>query len=137
MKTSVLLSLLLLFCTVGSFAQNKMQLVGTWKLISGKVTQGDSTLPYDNKTSDAIKIVTPTHFAVFSQNISDSSFQHAVAGTIEMDDKNYTEHLMYSDAKAIIGKAAKFTYRLEGDKWYIKGGIENMMMFDEEWQRVK
>ena len=137
MKTSVLLSLLLLFCTAGSFAQNKMQLVGTWKLISGKMIQGDSTFPYDNKTSDAMKIVTLTHFAVFSQNISDSSFEHAGAGTVEMDGKNYTEHLMYTDTKAMIGKAAKFTYRLEGNKWYIKGGIENMMMFDEEWQRVK
>ena len=117
MKTSVLLSMLLLFCTATSFAQNKMQLVGTWKLISGKVTQGDSTFPYDNKTSDAIKIVTPTHFAVFSQNISDSSFQHAIAGTVEMDDKNYTEHLMYGNSKDMIGKTAKFTHRLEGDKY--------------------
>lgn len=137
MKTSVLLSMLLLFCTAASFAQNKMQLVGTWKLISGKATQGDSTFPYDNKTSDAIKIVTPTHFAVFSQNISDTAFQHAGAGTVEMDDKNYTEHLMYGNTKDMVGKTAKFTYRLEGDKWYIKGGIDNMMMLEEVWQRVK
>jgi hypothetical protein len=137
MKTSILLSVLLLFCTAASFAQNKMQLVGTWKLISGKVTIGDSTYPYDNKTSDAIKIVTPTHFAVLSQNISDTAFQHAGAGTVEMDDKNYTEHLMYGNGKDMIGKTAKFTYRLEGDKWYIKGGIDNMMMFEEEWQRIK
>ena len=137
MKTSVLLLMLLLFCTAASFAQNKMQLVGTWKLISGKVTQGDSTFPYDNKTSDAIKIVTPTHFAVFSQNVSDTAFAHAGAGPVEMDDKNYTEHIMYGNDKDLIGKTAKFTYRLEGDKWYIKGGIDNMIMFEEVWQRVK
>lgn len=137
MKTSVLLSMLLLFCAAISFAQNKMQLVGTWKLISGKMTQGDSTFPYDNKTSDAIKIVTPTHFAVFSQHVPDTAFEHAGAGTVEMDGKNYTEHLMYGNDKDMVGKTAKFTYRLGGDKWYIKGGIDNMMMFEEVWQRVK
>jgi hypothetical protein len=137
MKTSVLLSMLLLFCAAVSFAQNKMQLVGTWKLISGKATMGDSTFNYDDKTSDAIKIVTPTHFAVFSQNISDTAFEHAGAGTVEMDDKNYTEHLMYGNDKNLTGKTAKFTYSLDGDKWYVKGGIDNTITFEEVWQRVK
>jgi hypothetical protein len=54
-----------------------------------------------------------------------------------MDDKNYTEYLMYTSYKPILGKVAKFTYRLEGDKWYIKGRFDNMMMFEEVWQRVK
>ena len=137
MKTRVLLSMLHLFFTAASFAQNKMQLVGTWKLISGKATQDASTFPYDNKTLDAIKIVTPTHFAVFSQKVSDTAFQHASTGTAEMDDKNYTEHLLYDNNKDMVGKTAKFTYRLEGDKWYIKGKIDNMVMLEEVWQRVK
>jgi hypothetical protein len=137
MKLSVLLSISLLFCTAISFAQNKMQLVGTWKLVSGKVMMGDSTYPYDAKTTNAIKIVTPTHFAVISHNTSDDVFQHAAVGTIQMDSKNYTEHIMYGNSKDMLGKDAKFTYHIEGDKWYIKGGIENMMMFDEVWQRVK
>ena len=98
---------------------------------------GDSTYPYDNKTSDAIKIVTPTHFAVFSKNVTNDSMQHAVAGTVKMDDKNYTEEIQYASGPTMIGKKAKFTYRIEGDKWYVKGGIENMMMFEEVWQRVK
>jgi hypothetical protein len=137
MKTTVLLSILLLLCVGVSFAQNKMSIVGTWKLISGKITQGDSTSPYDNTTSDAIKIVTPTHFAVLSKNVSDDSLQHAGAGTVQMDDKNYTEEIKYSSFKDLVGKTAKFTYRIEGDKWYIKGGIENMMTFEEVWQRIK
>lgn len=125
-----------LFCTSASFGQNKMSVVGTWKLISGKATQGDSTFPYDDKTSNAIKIVTPTHFAVFSKNVSDDSLQHAGAGTIHVDDKDYIEEIKYSTFKDLVGKTAKFTYRIEGDKWYIKGGIENMITFEEVWQRV-
>jgi hypothetical protein len=137
MKTTVLLSILLLLCVSVSFAQNKMSIVGTWKLISGKITEGDSTSPYDNTTSDAIKIVTPTHFAVLSKNVADDSLQHAGAGTVQMDDKNYTEEIKYSSFKDLVGKTAKFAYRIEGDKWYIKGGIENMMTFEEVWQRIK
>ena len=135
MKTTSLF-LILLFSATSSFAQNKMSLVGTWKLISGKMMYGDSTYPFDNKTLDAIKIVTPTHFAVISQYVSDSSLEHAASGTVQMDDKNYTEQYMYGSFKEFTGKALKFTYRIEGDKWYYKGGIENMI-WDEVWQRVK
>ena len=136
MKTTSLLSILLLFSATLSFAQNKMSVVGTWKLISGKATQGDSTFSYDDKTSDAIKIVTPTHFAVFSKNVSDDSLQNAGAGTVQVDDKNYVEEIRYATFKDVVGKTAKFTYRIEGDKWYVKGGIENTVTFDEVWQRV-
>jgi len=136
MKTTSLLSILLLFSATLSFAQNKMSVVGTWKLISGKATQGDSTFSYDDKTSDAIKIVTPTHFAVFSKNVSDDSLQNAGAGTVQVDDKNYVEEIKYATFKDVVGKTAKFTYRIEGDKWYIKGGIENMITFEEVWQRL-
>ena len=136
MKTTSLLSILLLFSATLSFAQNKMSVVGTWKLISGKATQGDSTFSYDDKTSDAIKIVTPTHFAVFSKNVSDDSLQNAGAGTVQVDDKNYVEEIRYATFKDVVGKTAKFTYRIEGDKWYIKGGIENMITFEEVWQRL-
>jgi len=127
---------MLLFSAILSFAQNKMSVVGTWKLVSGKAVINDSTYNYDNKTSDAIKIVTPTHFAVFSNNATDSSFEHAAAGPVQFDDKNYTEELRYGNTKERFGKKVKFTYRIEGDKWYVKGGIENVAMFDEVWQRV-
>jgi hypothetical protein len=136
MKTALLLSTLILFTATLSFAQNKMAVVGTWKLISGKATEGDSTTSYDDKTTDAIKIVTTTHFAVFSKNPSDNSLQHAGAGPVHVDDTNYVEELEYDNAKDFVGKTAKYTYRVEGDKWYIKGGIENMITLEEVWQRL-
>ncbi len=135
MKKKAFISIMFLFFTALSFGQNKMQLVGTWKLVSGNVTVNDSITPYA-KTDDAIKIVTPTHFAVMSQSTTDSSFQHANAGTVKMDDKTYTEEIKYSSGKSLLGKTAKFTYKLEGDKWFTNGGTDNMK-FEEVWQRVK
>ena len=132
MKTPLLLSvLLLLFSSTLSFAQNQMSVVGTWKFVSGKSTRGDSTTSYDDKTVDQIKIVTPTHFAVFSKD-----FANAAAGTVQIDDKNYIEEIKYCTLKDWLGKNVKFTYRIDGDKWYVKGGIENTVMFDEVRQRV-
>ena len=105
----------------------------------GNLFQGNLVAPtvtsYDNKATGSIKI-TPTHFAVISQNSSDTAFQHAGAGTVKMDSKNYTEVILYGNTKSMIGKSATFTYRIEGDKCYIKGGTKNMK-FDEVWQRVK
>lgn len=58
MKAKLLFtSALLLISGVICFCQATSPLVGTWKLISGKMTSGDSTYRYDMKTSDALKIV--------------------------------------------------------------------------------
>lgn len=84
------------------------------------------------KTTSSIKIVAPTHFAVISENSADTAFQYAGAGTVKMDSKNYTEVILYGNTKSMIGKSATFTYRIEGDKWYIKGGTDDMK-FDEVW----
>lgn len=67
---------------------------------------------------------------------TEGTMQHAGAGTVKMDSKNYTEVINYGNEKSLLGKSAVFTYTLEGDKWHIKGGTAEMK-FDEEWQRVK
>ena len=135
MKRKLFSVILLSFFFSVIYAQNKMPLVGTWKLLNGKMTNNDTTTSYTN-TNESIKIVTPTHFAVISQHLSDSAFNHTLAGTVKMDAKNYAEEIKYGSAKSFIGKTAKFTYRLEGDKWYIKGGFDKII-FEEEWQRVQ
>ena len=53
-----------------------------WKIVSRKSVQGDSTTTYDDKTRDVIKIVTPTHFAIFSNNVANDSLEVAGAGPI-------------------------------------------------------
>jgi hypothetical protein len=113
-----------------------MPLVGTWKLISGKAVINDSAMTYGSPKDESMKIVTPTHFAVVSKNTSDGSMQHAVAGRIKMDDTHYIELLDFSSMKDWVSKTATFTYRVEGNKWYIKGGFDKVQI-DEVWQRVE
>jgi hypothetical protein len=113
-----------------------MPLVGTWKLISGKAVINDSTMTYGSPNDEAMKIVTPTHFSVVSKNASDGVMQHAVAGRVKMDATHYTEFLDFASSKDMVSKTATFTYKVEGNKWYIKGGFDKIQ-FDEVWQRVE
>ena len=125
---------LLVICSV-AFSQQNTALIGTWKLVSGKATHNDSTSNYEAATVNAIKIVTPTHFAVFSQG-TDNTFGNAVAGKVKVEGGKYIESIGYGNVPAVIGKDMIFTYELTGDKWHIKGG-GNGYVFDENWERVK
>jgi hypothetical protein len=130
-KTNYFLFILLLG-VISSYGQEKA-LEGTWKFISGTITSKDSTFPFG--ATEAMKIVTPTHFAVISKS-ADGNFQHAAAGRVKKDDKNYSEMLEYSSAKDLKTKSAVYTYTLEGNKWHIKGGFDDMKL-DEIWERVQ
>ena len=123
--------------TIAQPAGNNMPLVGTWKELSGSTTRGDSVSMFDSKLIDKIKIVTPTHFAWQSRKVSDKSFIGAISGKVTMDSTNYTEEILYSSNPGIKATTvAKFTYKVEGDKWYHKGGFAGYE-FEEVWQRVK
>jgi hypothetical protein len=125
---------LLLFCSV-AYSQQQAALIGTWKLMSGKYTYNDSTVNYEQANLNSIKIITPTHFAVFSQGVN-NTFEHAFAGKAKFDGKNYTESIQYGSSTSVLGTDMIFTYELNGDKWHIKGG-GNGYIFDENWERVK
>jgi len=137
MKLIFLISAFLLSFSSLSVAQNKTSLAGTWKVISGTMKIGDTTTPYDLNKMESMKIVTPTHFAVFAKNKEDGTLQHAAAGKIIVSGNNYTEIINYmTGEQPRLPITAKFTSKLEGNKWHIKGGFENYV-FDEVWERVK
>src|SRR5690242_5154209 len=77
-----------------AFCQKSASLIGTWKLISGKMMRGDSTTTYGEANLNSIKIITPTHFAVLGQN-PDGSFSHAGAGRVTITPTKYTESLTH------------------------------------------
>ena len=135
MRLKLFFFILLVIGTTISYAQ-KSSLIGTWKLISGKATINDSTVSYGSSNSDAMKIVTPTHFAVIAKNPADGSMQHTTAGRVKMDNTHYTEYLDYASSKDMVSKTASFTYKVVGNKWYVKGG-NDQMKFDEVWERVQ
>lgn len=105
-------------------------------MVSGKAVINDSTVTYASPAYQALKIVTPTHFSVIGKNGSDGVMQNASAGRVKVEATTYTEYLDFSSSKTLLSQAAVFTYRLDGDRWYLKGG-NGAMQFDEVWERVK
>src|SRR3954463_9211350 len=96
MKSKLFATIVFLGLFTCTRAQKTASLVGTWKLISGSIMVGDSTFPNDMAKLESMKIVTPTHFAVFSKNSSTGDIEHAGAGPVNFDATNYTETIMYA-----------------------------------------
>ena len=133
MKIRSFLLVFLLFSVVVSYAQNNA-LVGTWKLVSGKASNADSTVTY-GATGEAIKIITPTRFSVMSKDATGNT-SHFAGGRVRMDGSNYTEILDYSSDKSMLNNNVVFTYKIEGNKCSVKGGTD-AIKFDEVWEKIE
>ncbi len=137
MKIRSFLVITFLLAAFAGISQKTSPLVGTWKQISGSMTYAGTTTTDDMTKTEAMKIVTPTHFAVFSKDITTGDIGHAGAGTIKVDGNTYSEIIMYATGTGNkYPMIAKFTYELKGDKWHIKGGYDDLV-FDEVWQKMK
>ena len=83
-----------------------------------------------------MKIVTPTHWAVFHQNVDDDVFT-ALGGIYEVSGSVYTEHIDFSIAPQILGVAAPNEYQIADDRWTIKSTPDNTFQLREVWKRVE
>jgi len=137
MKAKLFVMLILLSGAFTGMTQRTSPLVGTWKLVSGTMSLGDSTLADDMSKMEAMKIVTPTHFAVFNKDISTGDIGSAGAGTVKVAGNDYTETITHATGTGNkYPIVAKYKFELNGDRWRIKGGFDKYT-FDETWQRVK
>ena len=137
MKIRLFLVITFLIAAFAGISQQTAALVGTWKQLSGTVTYEGKTTTDDMTKNEAMKIVTPTHFAVFSKDITTGDVEHALAGTIKVEGNTYSEIIMYATGTGNkYPMIAKYTYELNGDKWHIKGGFDKYVI-DEIWQKIK
>jgi hypothetical protein len=133
MKHILLFAAVLLSAAV--FAQTQSPMVGTWKLVSGQLTRNDSTQNYTAANLSSLKIISPTHFAVFGEN-SDGSFSHAFGGSVTITPDTYTESIDFGSSPDMKGRKAVFKYEVKGDQLHINGGMDGIT-FNEMWTRVK
>jgi hypothetical protein len=134
MKIKSFLLFLLLLTAASAFAQ-KNSLVGTWKMVSSKMTMNDSTTTSDDTKGETMKIITPTHFALLSKG-ADSALQYAGGGRVTMDNRNYTETIAFFSDKSMLNKVAVFIYKMDGNRCHFEGKIEDIKL-DEVWERVQ
>ncbi len=113
-------------------------LVGTWELVSEK--WGDAkeftSPPADRKS---IKFITATHFIWVWVDPKTRKITNSMGGTYQHDGDSYTETVEFAaeGMGAYVGKAQKFTAKLDGDKWIHSGVLSQGQRLEEIWKRVK
>jgi hypothetical protein len=124
MKTKFLFTVLLFCFSLQLFAQNP--LVGTWEVVSLKGTDSDgSKISFDGSQFKETKIITPTHYFLFTQRKQGDSlvFDKAIAGTIRVEGNKYIETPVYFSQEGIGKSKLNFTYKLDGDRFIQSGTI--------------
>ena len=128
------LSILFLLVIVGANSCNKptkvgsLPIAGTWQLVAATSTAKDSTVTTFNPGVKMIKIITATHFAFLSHNISTGKDSLANAfsaggGTYSLQDSTYTEHLEYYIDKQWENNSFSFVIKIAGDT-LVQSGVE-------------
>jgi RNA polymerase sigma factor (sigma-70 family) len=110
--------------------QVRRALLGTW----------ESTLPADSpKSIRCVKHITPTHWTWVTYD-RDNKVAHTACGgtwTLKGDTYEETNEFATEDMKHVRGKTFAFHYKLDGDKWFLKGGPDLEIAVDDVWVRVK
>lgn len=126
MKTRTTIIALLTFLSFQVLAQNP--LIGTWE--------------YKNDTARLVKIITPTHWMVFSEtpNRIGNGFDWAHGGTYTLDGNKYVEKIETASWEDFENVKTDFTYEVDGDLFYQKGTLTSsdgdIMEIDEVWRKL-
>jgi len=112
-------------------ASSKLPIEGTWKLISGALTEkGKTTVTDYSKDKSFIKIINEDHFAFLQHDLTKgkdsatASFS-AGGGKYTLTDSSYTEHLEYCNAREWEGNDFTFTITIKNDT-LVQSGVEKV-----------
>lgn len=110
--------------------QARRALLGTW----------ESTLPAGTpKSMRCVKHITPTHWTWVAYDRDTKVALSACGGTWTLKGDKYeeTNEFATEDMKHARGKAFAFNYKIDGDKWFLKGGPDLEIHVDDVWVRLK
>lgn len=125
----------------------KLQIIGTWKLLSATTIKPDTTIVDSVQHKEVIKIINPTHFAFLNHDLyggkdSAKAFFVAGGGSYTLKGNAYQEKLNYCNFREWEGHTFDFTLTLNNDTLVQKGvekveelGIEHFLI--EKYIRVK
>jgi hypothetical protein len=109
-------------------------LVGTWELVSTRVSRNDRTVLDERPpTVRALKILNGTHYSLVAQR--NETFARAAAGRYRVVGDSYSETIDVASGGATAGRTYTFRIRVDGDTWTTDGG-SGTDQFHEVWRRV-
>jgi hypothetical protein len=129
----ILAVILVTACTVKEpkgAAMDKVNIAGTWKLISGVlVEKGDTTVTDYTGNSSFIKIINDSHFAFMLHDLNQGKDSAAVyasgGGSYTINGNTYTEHLEYCSDRAWEGHDFTFEVTIKNDT-LVQRGVEKI-----------
>ena len=108
-------------------------LVGTWELVSTRVTRGDRTVLDERPpTVRGLKILNGTHYSLVT--LRNEAFARAATGRYRVVGDSYSETIDLASGGA-TGRTFTFRIRVEGDTWTSVGG-SGTDQFHEVWRRL-
>jgi hypothetical protein len=116
------------------------ELIGTWKLVSGKINGQD--LDFTNKGT-ALKHITPTHMTVMSIGPDNEEVKGVSCGKWSLQGDQYSETPEFGRGGsflAVKGLKNTFTCKIVGDRWYSSGKLkihESSLNLEEVWERQR
>ena len=120
-----------LFFTSCATKKAPLSIVGTWKLLSGSLTEkGVTTVTDYTGNKQFIKIINDTHFAFMSHDLnkgkdSATALFSAGGGKYSIKDSIYTEHLEYCNDRQWENNDFQFTVTIKNDT-LIQQGVEKV-----------
>lgn len=109
----------------------KIELQGTWQLISGTlIEKGDTTVTDYTRDIQMIKIINDSHFAFLNHTLNKNTDSlarqfSAGGGWYELNGDQYTEHLEYFSDPQWEGNDFEFTVTIQNDT-LTQRGIEKI-----------
>lgn len=125
--TLALALIVLIGCSTNT---TKSPVVGTWKLLNGRlIEKGDTTVTDYTQGQSFIKVINDTHFAFMLHDLNPATDSlktySSGGGTYTFKDGVYTEHLEYCSDRQWEGHDFSFTVTVKNDT-LIQSGREQI-----------
>ena len=109
-------------------------LVGTWELVSTRVTRGDRTILDDRPpTVRARKILNGTHYSLVT--LRNDVFARAATGRYRVVGDSYSEAIELGSGNFTAGRTYSFRIHVDGDTWTTDGST-GADQLHEVWRRL-
>lgn len=105
-------------------------LLGTWE---------NARIPGAPKAMRMVKHLTPTHWTWVAYDRENKMVLAAAGGTWSLRNGEYVEDCDFAteNVSRLRGGSYPLDFRIDGDRWILKGGFNRVIREDETWTRLK
>ncbi|NLU39707.1 MAG: helix-turn-helix transcriptional regulator [Bacteroidales bacterium] len=117
--------------------QESSKIIGTWKIISNKVGNGETVMA--SESSPSLKLITQSHFTWIRYNADTQLIEGSAGGRYIFEGDSYIEILDFGslEMKGYLGTKSTFKVLFDGNKMTISGNLSSGLKVEQVWEKVK